>query len=101
MIIHCPECKKDVSSLAIKCPHCGYPYPYQKSPEVKEIFQKKRKEFQRRKKKCPRCDYADNFPHIYTDHPEDHYALEGRLYFTVFYECQKCKHVYSEEVFLD
>ena len=24
-MIECPECKKEISSEAISCPHCGYP----------------------------------------------------------------------------
>lgn len=24
-MMQCPECKKDISSHAVSCPHCGYP----------------------------------------------------------------------------
>ena len=26
-LIHCPECQKEVSSVALACPQCAYPYP--------------------------------------------------------------------------
>ena len=32
-LIECPECKKEISNLASRCPHCGYPI-VRKSPRI-------------------------------------------------------------------
>ena len=29
-LIHCPECQKEVSSVALACPQCAFPYPGRK-----------------------------------------------------------------------
>ena len=36
-IIKCPECGKEVSSVAKKCPHCGYTISHTKSKVVKWV----------------------------------------------------------------
>lgn len=33
-LIHCPECGKEISDKAEKCPNCGYPLPPQKTQPV-------------------------------------------------------------------
>lgn len=38
-IINCPECKKEISSQAHNCPHCGFPIA--RNPESKIIVQKR------------------------------------------------------------
>ena len=34
-LIKCPECRKDISNIAVTCPHCGYKL---KSTPGKAIF---------------------------------------------------------------
>lgn len=36
-LIQCPECKKDVSSEANSCPHCGYPIKTEEKVDVQNI----------------------------------------------------------------
>jgi len=36
MLIKCPECKKDMSDKAEKCPHCGYPLKKKDKNESKQ-----------------------------------------------------------------
>ncbi len=40
MLIQCPECKKEISSQADKCPHCGYVVKRKKAflnSQIKEL----------------------------------------------------------------
>ena len=37
-LINCPECNKEISDSARKCPHCGYPL----KEEVEVVYEKKK-----------------------------------------------------------
>ena len=37
-LIKCPECGQDVSTHAITCPHCGYPFKENNSNEDKKTI---------------------------------------------------------------
>ena len=37
MLIHCPECHKEVSDEAINCPHCGFPIKGKSKKELKVV----------------------------------------------------------------
>ena len=72
-LIKCPECGKDVSSLAEKCIHCGY--PLQRQIKYKSYKAMKKEKEERKKKlekeamekkeksylmvKCPYCGSYD------------------------------------------
>jgi len=72
-LIKCPECGKDVSSLAEKCIHCGYPlqrqikYKSYKAMKKKKEERKKKLEKEAMEKKeksrsivrCPYCGSVD------------------------------------------
>lgn len=45
-LITCPECKKEMSSSAPSCPHCGY----------------MQKSFETQKRRCPKCG-SENVVH--------------------------------------
>jgi hypothetical protein len=60
-LIHCPECQKEVSSVALACPQCAFPYPGRKEagnghydktlrtcPDCQRIIS-------RQVKMCPHC----------------------------------------------
>ena len=64
-LIHCPECQKEVSSVALACPQCAFPYPggkdtgngqYEKAlrtcPDCKRIISKG-------VHPCPHCGSPD------------------------------------------
>ncbi|TRZ64844.1 MAG: hypothetical protein D4Q79_00700 [Spirochaetia bacterium] len=97
MLIRCPECTKNVSSSADKCPHCGYPDPYTKSSEVKKLVKQAREKSKDRIVKCPNCD-RDNTPDFIGEDPMN---FTGKLTLTVFYKCAQCNHVYSKNFLLE
>jgi len=64
-LIHCPECQKEVSSVALACPQCAFPYPGGKDtgngqyenalrtcPDCKRIISK-------HVQRCPHCGAPD------------------------------------------
>jgi len=46
-LIHCPECQKEVSSVALACPRCAFPYPGRKDTENGH--------YEKALKTCPDC----------------------------------------------
>jgi hypothetical protein len=42
VLIECPECNKEISSSAISCPSCGYPFQNQSSEPKFEAYQKRK-----------------------------------------------------------
>lgn len=40
-LINCPECQKEISSVATSCPHCGYPIKSEENKSMKNILSKK------------------------------------------------------------
>ena len=67
MLIECPECKKQVSDKAAKCPGCGYPIEYMiECPECHSIANKSKD------KSCPTCGY----PFVEESDTEDDFILE-------------------------
>ncbi len=71
-LIKCPECGKDVSSLAEKCIHCGYPLQrqikyksYKAMKKEKEERKKKleKEAMEKKEKSCliVRCPYCGSY----------------------------------------
>ncbi len=72
-LIKCPECGKDVSNLAEKCIHCGYPlqrplkyksYKAMKKEKEERKKEMEKKEMEKKEKlrsivRCPYCGSAD------------------------------------------
>ena len=71
-LIKCPECGKDVSSLAEKCIHCGYPLQRQikyksykamkkKKEERKKKLEKEAMEQKEKSRSIVRCPYCGSY----------------------------------------
>lgn len=78
-LIHCPECQKEVSSVALACPQCAFPYPGRKDtgngqyekilrtcPDCKRIISKQ-------VQRCPHCGAPNSEPGV----PPEPVQIEG------------------------
>ena len=70
-LIVCPECNREISDKAQKCPHCGYPFPdIQQTPSIiednadKEVNElEERKEILAKQDKCSSEEVAPQIEH--------------------------------------
>ena len=54
MLIHCPECEKEISDKAVSCPHCGYPItPTKQSGREVANGEKRQKKSTKKHRKLP------------------------------------------------
>jgi len=93
MLIGCPECNMRISSAAARCPHCDFPEPGTKSPEVIKAIEIKKKN--QKPVECTNCGFKNK-----PDFPRSQWMFhvgEGVLYIETYEECKKCgdTHIYT------
>lgn len=98
MLIQCPECSREVSSSAEKCPHCGFPHP---SYYTKEAAVGESKCLEGNPLCCPKCDAGP-----WTPSPGSARIILTRVvprkrgagfYVEYEYQCQKCGKRYRHD----